>query len=86
MEMVKIRSWDEYLSLPVNKWNIPEPPHDQVMENGNDDREWGSMLVDPSLNHLSFSIGKGWIGSDYCTRQVLLLYQEIYTANVHLLI
>ncbi|KAI7880581.1 5-formyltetrahydrofolate cyclo-ligase [Lichtheimia hyalospora FSU 10163] len=33
MEMVKIKSWDEYLSLPVNKWNIPEPPHDQVMEN-----------------------------------------------------
>lgn len=34
MEMVKIQSWDEYLSLPVNKWNIPEPPHDRVMENG----------------------------------------------------
>ncbi|KAI9491942.1 hypothetical protein BDB00DRAFT_873777 [Zychaea mexicana] len=33
MEMVKIRSWDEYLALPVNKWNIPEPSHEQLMEN-----------------------------------------------------
>ena len=34
MEMVKIKSWEEYLALPVNKWNIPEPSHEQVMEKG----------------------------------------------------
>lgn len=57
MEMVKIKSWDEYLALPVNKWNIPEPPHDQVMENGNDDREGedaGWSIADTFIYDLAF--------------------------------
>ncbi|KAF7726763.1 hypothetical protein EC973_008451 [Apophysomyces ossiformis] len=32
MDMVKLTSWEAYQALPVNKWNIPEPPHDQPME------------------------------------------------------
>lgn len=33
--MVRITSIDDFESLPINKWNIPEPPFDQVRENGN---------------------------------------------------
>ncbi|KAF0442217.1 5-formyltetrahydrofolate cyclo-ligase [Gigaspora margarita] len=29
MEMVKLESLNDYSSLKVNKWNIPEPDHDQ---------------------------------------------------------
>ncbi|CAI2178257.1 11603_t:CDS:2 [Funneliformis geosporum] len=29
MEMVKLHSYKDYLSLPVNRWNIPEPNHDE---------------------------------------------------------
>ncbi|KAH8556252.1 5,10-methenyltetrahydrofolate synthetase-like protein [Umbelopsis sp. PMI_123] len=32
MTMVKLNSWEDFLSLPVNKWNIPEPPADEVRE------------------------------------------------------
>ncbi|TPX37029.1 hypothetical protein SmJEL517_g00825 [Synchytrium microbalum] len=28
MEMVRVNSWEDYQNLPLNKWNIPEPPHD----------------------------------------------------------
>jgi 5-formyltetrahydrofolate cyclo-ligase len=34
MDMVKITSLKDFESLPINKWNIPEPPMDQVRENG----------------------------------------------------
>lgn len=34
MDMLKITSIDDFESLPVNKWNIPEPSLDQVRENG----------------------------------------------------
>ncbi|KAI7892753.1 5-formyltetrahydrofolate cyclo-ligase [Mucor mucedo] len=33
MDMLKITSIDDFESLPINKWNIPEPPLDQVREN-----------------------------------------------------
>lgn len=32
--MVKITSIQDFESLHINKWNIPEPPLDQVRENG----------------------------------------------------
>jgi hypothetical protein len=35
MEMVKLTSYKDYLSLPVNRWNIPEPDHDEVRDIGN---------------------------------------------------
>jgi 5-formyltetrahydrofolate cyclo-ligase len=34
MDMVKIESWDDYLSLPKNNWNIPEPTQEYPRENG----------------------------------------------------
>ncbi|KAF9571490.1 hypothetical protein BGW38_008611, partial [Lunasporangiospora selenospora] len=34
MDMVKIESWDDFLALPKNNWNIPEPTQDQIRENG----------------------------------------------------
>ena len=34
MEMVCISSWEQYVNLPLNKWNIPEPPHDGHFEKG----------------------------------------------------
>ncbi|RUS34889.1 5-formyltetrahydrofolate cyclo-ligase family-domain-containing protein [Jimgerdemannia flammicorona] len=34
MEMVRLESWEDFLSLPVNRWNIPEPSHEQARDNG----------------------------------------------------
>ncbi|KAG0174284.1 hypothetical protein DFQ30_005058 [Apophysomyces sp. BC1015] len=36
MDMVEITSWEDYKSLPKNKWDIPEPPLDQVRNNDQD--------------------------------------------------
>ncbi|KAF9947028.1 hypothetical protein BGZ65_009198, partial [Modicella reniformis] len=33
MDMVKIDSWEDFLALPKNNWNIPEPRFDEVREN-----------------------------------------------------
>ncbi|KAI8369386.1 5-formyltetrahydrofolate cyclo-ligase [Radiomyces spectabilis] len=33
MDMVKISSWEDYTSLPRNKWDIPEPPMSEEREN-----------------------------------------------------
>lgn len=35
MEMVKLFSYKDYLSLPVNRWNIPEPDHNEIRKIGN---------------------------------------------------
>jgi len=32
MEMVRLDSWVDYLSLPHNRWGIPEPGHDEPRE------------------------------------------------------
>ncbi|TPX44623.1 hypothetical protein SeMB42_g02197 [Synchytrium endobioticum] len=32
MEMVYVSSWEQYVNLPLNKWSIPEPPHDGSYE------------------------------------------------------
>ncbi|CAO0794412.1 unnamed protein product [Mucor circinelloides] len=37
MDMVKIIDIDDFESLPVNKWNIPEPPLDQPRSDAIDD-------------------------------------------------
>ncbi|KAF9344540.1 hypothetical protein BGX34_005565, partial [Mortierella sp. NVP85] len=36
MDMVKITSWEDFLSLPKNKWGIPEPKFDDLRENETD--------------------------------------------------
>ncbi|KAI9204072.1 5, 10-methenyltetrahydrofolate synthetase-like protein [Polychytrium aggregatum] len=33
MDMVKLKSLEDYRSLPLNRWNIPEPDHSEVREN-----------------------------------------------------
>jgi 5-formyltetrahydrofolate cyclo-ligase len=35
MEMVLLTSIEDFRALPVNRWNIPEPRHDEPRENGN---------------------------------------------------
>ncbi|ORX90758.1 hypothetical protein K493DRAFT_265409 [Basidiobolus meristosporus CBS 931.73] len=32
MEMLRLNSYEDYLSLPLNKWKIPEPKLDEVRE------------------------------------------------------
>ncbi|CAJ0905894.1 9141_t:CDS:2 [Entrophospora sp. SA101] len=32
MEMVRLKSYQDYLSLPLNRWNIPEPNLDEKLE------------------------------------------------------
>jgi 5-formyltetrahydrofolate cyclo-ligase len=34
MDMVQINDINDFESLPINKWNIPEPPLDQSRSNG----------------------------------------------------
>jgi 5-formyltetrahydrofolate cyclo-ligase len=34
MEMVRLKSYQDYLSLPLNRWNIPEPSQDENLEVG----------------------------------------------------
>ncbi|KAG0191466.1 hypothetical protein DFQ28_000122 [Apophysomyces sp. BC1034] len=50
MDMVEITSWEDYKSLPKNKWDIPEPPLDQVRNNG--------MAFDTQRNRIGH--GKGY--------------------------
>ncbi|KAI7859055.1 5-formyltetrahydrofolate cyclo-ligase [Circinella umbellata] len=61
MEMVKIKSWEEYLALPVNKWNIPEPSHEQVMEK---EKEGLDLIIVPAMafdiEHNRIGHGKGY--------------------------
>ncbi|KAI8063168.1 5-formyltetrahydrofolate cyclo-ligase [Gongronella butleri] len=45
MDMVRVASWDDYLALPRNKWDIPEPPLDQPRENALDKDGLDLMLV-----------------------------------------
>ncbi|KAG0234792.1 hypothetical protein BGW41_001015 [Actinomortierella wolfii] len=33
MDMVKLTSWEDFVSLPLNSWKIPEPRLDEVREN-----------------------------------------------------
>ncbi|KAG0200992.1 hypothetical protein BGX28_006097, partial [Mortierella sp. GBA30] len=57
MDMVKIESWEDFLALPKNSWNIPEPTFDQVRENamGLD------LIVMPGLafDHVGTRLGHG---------------------------
>ncbi|CAG8532832.1 4520_t:CDS:2 [Ambispora leptoticha] len=32
MDMVRLYSYEDFLSLPLNRWNIPEPKHDEERE------------------------------------------------------
>ncbi|KAK9702665.1 hypothetical protein K7432_011132 [Basidiobolus ranarum] len=36
MEMLRLNSYEDYLSLPLNKWQIPEPRLDEIRENAFD--------------------------------------------------
>ncbi|KAI9363294.1 5-formyltetrahydrofolate cyclo-ligase [Pilaira anomala] len=45
MDMVKITSVSDFESLPLNRWNIPEPPLDQKRENALDDAGLDLILV-----------------------------------------
>ncbi|KAG0221515.1 hypothetical protein BGX31_009787, partial [Mortierella sp. GBA43] len=49
MDMVKISSWDDFLSLPKNNWNIPEPRFDEVRENALETPHGLDLIVMPGL-------------------------------------
>ncbi|KAI8339361.1 5-formyltetrahydrofolate cyclo-ligase [Chlamydoabsidia padenii] len=78
MDMVKITSWEDYLSLPINKWDIPEPPLNQVRENALDVNGLDLILV-PGV---AFDTDKNRIGhgKGYYDRY-LLKYQDWATRN-----
>ncbi|KAI9017479.1 5-formyltetrahydrofolate cyclo-ligase [Gaertneriomyces semiglobifer] len=48
MEMVKLRSWHDYETLPLNKWKIPEPPLNEKRETALD-RDGLDLIVMPGL-------------------------------------
>jgi len=48
MEMVRLESWEDYLLLPVNRWNIPEPAHDQARDNALDN-DGLDLIIMPGL-------------------------------------
>ncbi|KAL0097629.1 hypothetical protein J3Q64DRAFT_1067022 [Phycomyces blakesleeanus] len=63
MEMVKIKNMEEFLSLPINKWNIPEPLHTTILENALDTNGLDLIIVpglafDNSRNRIGH--GKGY--------------------------
>lgn len=45
MEMIRLSSFAHYLNLPRNKWNIPQPPDDEVLESVFDSDELGLVLT-----------------------------------------
>ncbi|KAG0052033.1 hypothetical protein BGZ83_003069 [Gryganskiella cystojenkinii] len=49
MDMVKIESWEDFLALPKNSWNIPEPRLDDIRENVLDTPHGLDLIVMPGL-------------------------------------
>ncbi|KAF9409381.1 hypothetical protein BGZ94_001972 [Podila epigama] len=49
MDMVKINSWDDFLSLPKNSWGIPEPKLEDDRENALDTARGLDLIVMPGL-------------------------------------
>ncbi|CAO3567700.1 unnamed protein product [Mortierella alpina] len=49
MDMVKIESWEDFLALPKNSWNIPEPTFDQSRENALDTPRGLDLVIMPGL-------------------------------------
>lgn len=45
MDMVKITSLEDFESLPINKWNIPEPPLNEARVNALDENGTGLDLI-----------------------------------------
>ncbi len=45
MEMVKLDSYKDYLSLPINRWNIPEPKHDEIRDIGKNSYKYFFLLT-----------------------------------------
>ncbi|KAG0367582.1 5, 10-methenyltetrahydrofolate synthetase-like protein [Gamsiella multidivaricata] len=61
MDMVKIESWEDFMSLPKNSWNIPEPAHDESRENALDTLHGLDLIVMPGLafDHTGTRLGHG---------------------------
>lgn len=62
MTMVKLKSWEDFLSLPVNKWNIPEPAADEVREDALDEQGLDLIIVpgvgfDAEMNRIGHGRG-----------------------------
>lgn len=51
MEMVRLTSLTEYYNLPINKWNIKQPPDFKAIESVFDN---GKIIFLQFLNHLSY--------------------------------
>ncbi|KAG0256255.1 hypothetical protein BG011_004653 [Mortierella polycephala] len=49
MDMVKIESWDDFLGLPKNSWDIPEPSFDEQRENALETPRGLDLIVMPGL-------------------------------------
>jgi 5-formyltetrahydrofolate cyclo-ligase len=70
MTMVKLKSWEDFLSLPVNKWNIPEPAADEVREDALDEQGLDLIIVpgvgfDAEMNRIGHGRGYGCTNSYY---------------------
>ncbi|KAF9914017.1 hypothetical protein BX616_009136 [Lobosporangium transversale] len=49
MDMVKVESWEDFVSLPKNNWNIPEPRMDEIRENALDTSHSLDLIIMPGL-------------------------------------
>ncbi|KAF9171881.1 hypothetical protein BGX20_006747, partial [Mortierella sp. AD010] len=49
MDMVKIESWEDFVSLPKNSWNIPEPKFDELRENALETSHGLDLIIMPGL-------------------------------------
>ncbi|KAI9486751.1 MAG: 5-formyltetrahydrofolate cyclo-ligase [Benjaminiella poitrasii] len=72
MDMVKLSNLEDFNSLPINKWNIPEPSFEQPRENALDENGSGLDIIlipgvafDKDKNRIGH--GKGYY--DRCIRK-----------------
>ncbi|XP_046392065.1 5-formyltetrahydrofolate cyclo-ligase-like [Ischnura elegans] len=81
MEMVQILSLEDYQDLPKNKWNIKQPPKDEIRENVLDAGRLDLILL-PGLGFTStgkrLGRGKGYY-DEYLVRSAALLDNSPYT-------
>ena len=61
MDMVQVNDINDFESLPINKWNIPEPPLDQSRSNALDDN-YGNGLDLILVPGVAFDEEKNRIG------------------------
>ncbi|KAF9439199.1 hypothetical protein BGZ76_009372 [Entomortierella beljakovae] len=79
MDMVKVESWEDFISLPKNNWNIPEP-RDEIRENVLETAHGLDLIVMPGLAFDTVGTRLGH-GKGYYDKYILKV--NAYNASVN---